>query len=98
MLNASGVTVQFLVLERAGAAFIRAPSAEIEKKIDELLAVGLAADDPQGALSELAQFGAKLVTPRAVEDEVDAWLGQARHERKPDAAPGKRNGLRPRRL
>jgi putative transposase len=74
------------------------PSAEIEKKIDELLAVGLAAEDPQGTLSELAQLGAKLVIQRAVEDEVDAWLGRARYERQPDAAPGKRNGFRPRRL
>ena len=74
------------------------PSAEIEKKIDELLAAGVAAEDPQGALSELAQLGAKLVIQRAVEDEVDAWLGRARYERKPDAAPGKRNGFRPRRV
>jgi len=74
------------------------PSAEIEKKIDELLALGLAAEDPQGALSELAQLGAKLVIQRAVEDEFDAWLGRARYEREPAAAPGKRNGFRPRRL
>jgi transposase-like protein len=74
------------------------PSAEIEKRIDELLAAGLVAEDPQGALSELAQLGAKLVIQRAVEDEFDAWLGRARYERKPEAAPGKRNGFRPRRL
>ena len=74
------------------------PSAEIEKKIDELLAAGVAAEDPEGVLSELAQLGAKLVIQRAVEDEVDAWLGRARYERKPDAAPGKRNGFRPRRV
>ena len=35
---------------------------------------------------------------RAVEDELDAWLGRACYERKPEAAPGKRNGFRPRRL
>jgi len=74
------------------------PSAEIEKKIDELLAAGVAAEDPEGVLSELAQLGAKLVIQRAVEDEVDVWLGRARYERKPDAAPGKRNGFRPRRV
>jgi len=72
------------------------PSAEIEERIDGLLAGGLAADDPQGALSELASLGAKLIIQRAVEDEFDAWLGRARYERKPEAAPGKRNGFRPR--
>ncbi len=75
-----------------------APSAEIEAKIDELLAGGLAVDDPQGALSQLAQLGAKLIIQRAVEDEFDAWLGRARYERKPEAPPGKRNGFRSRRL
>ena len=72
------------------------PSAEIEARIDGLLAGGLAAADPQGALSELASLGAKLIIQRAVEDEFDAWLGRARYERKPEAPPGKRNGFRPR--
>ena len=72
------------------------PSAEIEQRIDGLLAGGLAAEDPQGALSELAPLGAKLIIQRAVEDEFDSWLGRARYERKPEAAPGKRNGFRPR--
>jgi putative transposase len=72
------------------------PSAEIEARIDGLLAGGLAAEDPQGALSELASLGAKLIIQRAVEDEFDAWLGRARYERKPEAVPGKRNGFRPR--
>jgi putative transposase len=75
-----------------------APSAEIEQRIDGLLAVGLAAEDPQGALSELAWLGAKLIIQRAVEDEFDAWLGRARYERKPEAPPGKRGGCRPRRV
>jgi len=74
------------------------PSAEIEKGIDALLAAGVAAEDPQGALSELARLGARLVIQRAVEDEFDAWLGRARYERKPEAPPGKRNGFRKRRL
>jgi transposase-like protein len=72
------------------------PSAEIEARIDGLLADGLAAEDPQCALSELASLGAKLIIQRAVEDEFDAWLGRARYERKPEAPPGKRNGFRPR--
>ncbi|MCA1700248.1 MAG: IS256 family transposase [Actinobacteria bacterium] len=74
------------------------PSAEIEQRIDGLLAGGLATDDPQGALSELASLGARLVIQRAVEEEFDAWLGRVRYERRPEAAPGKRNGWRPRRL
>jgi putative transposase len=72
------------------------PSAEIEARIDGLLAGGLAVEDPQGALSELASLGAKLIIQRAVEDEFDAWLGRARYERRPEAPPGKRNGFRPR--
>ncbi len=35
---------------------------------------------------------------RAVEEEFDAFIGRARYERRPDAAPGKRNGWRRRRL
>jgi len=74
------------------------PSAEIEKKIDDLLAVGVATGDPQSPLSELAQLGAKLIIQRAVEEEFDAFIGRARYERRPEAPPGKRNGWRPRRL
>lgn len=72
------------------------PSEEIEARIDGLLAAGVAAEDPQGALSELACLGAKLIIQRAVEDEFDAWLGRARYERRSQAPPGKRNGFRPR--
>jgi putative transposase len=74
------------------------PSAEIEERIDELLAGGIAAGDPEGPLSALAQLGAKLIIQRAVEEEFDAFIGRARYERKPEAPPGKRNGYRPRRL
>ena len=74
------------------------PSAEIEARIDGLLAGGLVADDPQEVLSELASLGAKLIIQRAVEEEFDEWLGRARYERKPEAPPGKRNGFRPRRV
>jgi putative transposase len=73
------------------------PSAEIEQRIDELLAVGLG-EDPRSGLSELARLGARLIIQRAVEDEFDAWLGRARYERRPEAPPGLRNGYRPRRL
>lgn len=74
------------------------PSAEIERKIDDLLSGGVAAGDPEGPLSELASLGAKLIIQRAVEEEFDAFIGRARYERKPEAPPGKRNGWRPRRV
>ena len=74
------------------------PSAEIERKIDDLLAGGVAAGEPEGPLSELAQLGAKLIIQRAVEEEFDAFIGRARYERRPEAPPGKRNGWRPRRV
>jgi putative transposase len=75
------------------------PSAEIEREIDELLADGIPPDaDAQGALSELAHLGAKLIIQRAVEEEFDAFLGRERYERRADALPGKRNGWRSRHL
>jgi transposase-like protein len=74
------------------------PSAEIQEKIDGLLATGMVGEDPSGMLSELARLGARLIIQRAVEDEFDSWLGRTRYERRPEAVPGKRNGFRPRRL
>jgi transposase-like protein len=78
------------------------PSAEIEARIDELLAVGVG-ENPRESLSELAKLGARLIIQRAVEDEFDAWLGRARYERRPDHQrglrnyeSGLRNGFRPR--
>jgi hypothetical protein len=44
------------------------PSAEIEARIDELLAVGVG-ENPRESLSELAKLGARLIIQRAVEDE-----------------------------
>src|SRR6476661_2478708 len=73
------------------------PSAEIEARIDQLLAVGVG-EDPRESLSELAKLGARLIIQRAVEDEFDAWLGRARYERRAEAPPGLRNGFRPRRV
>jgi putative transposase len=80
------------------------PSAEIEARIDQLLAVGVG-DDPRESLSELARLGARLIIQRAVEEEFDAWLGRARYERRPDYQrglrnyeSGLRNGFRPRRV
>lgn len=52
--------------------------AEIEQRIDELLAWGVAADDAEGPLSELARLGARLIIERAVEEEFDAFIGRAR--------------------
>jgi hypothetical protein len=73
------------------------PSAEIEARIDALLAVGVD-ENPRESLSELAKLGARLIIQRAGEDEFDAWLGRARYERRPEAPPGSRNGFRPRRV
>lgn len=80
------------------------PSAEIEDRIDELLAVGVG-EDPRESLSALAKLGARLIIQRAVEDEFDAWLGRARYERRPEYQrglrnydSGLRNGYRPRRV
>ncbi|HEY2657869.1 MAG TPA: transposase, partial [Solirubrobacteraceae bacterium] len=72
------------------------PSAEIEARIEQLLAVGVG-EDPRESLSELARLGARLIIQRAVEDEFDAWLGRARYERRPEYQRGLRNyesGLR----
>ena len=72
------------------------PSAEIEARIDQLLAVGVG-ESPRETLSELA----RLIIRRAVEDEFDAWLGRARYERRPEYRrglrkydSGMRNGFR----
>jgi len=73
------------------------PSVEIEKEIEALLA-GETDSHPLEVVSELGRLGARLVLQRAVEEEVEAWLGRARYERRPEAAPGLRNGYRPRRL
>jgi putative transposase len=80
------------------------PSAEIEARIDGLLAVGVG-ENPRETLSELARLGARLIIQRAVEDEFDAWLGRARYERRPghqrglrNYESGLRNGFRPRTL
>ena len=80
------------------------PSAEIEARIDQLLAVGVG-DEPRETLSQLAKLGARLIIQRAVEDEFDAWLGRARYERRPadqasrrEEETGLRNGFRRRRV
>jgi putative transposase len=80
------------------------PSAEVEARVDQLLAVGVG-EKPHETLSELARLGARLIIQRAVEDEFDAWLGRARYERRPGDRPeqrgeetGLRNRFRPRRV
>ena len=45
----------------------------------------------------LHRLGARLVLQRAVEDELEAFLGRARYERT-ETASGSRNGHRPRRI
>ena len=71
-----------------------APSALIEEAIERVLLDGV--DDPE-RLAELGHLGARYVIQRAVEDEVERFLGRARYERTPEAR-GSRNGHRPRRV
>lgn len=71
-----------------------APSLEIEEAIERVLLGGL---DDVDRLGELGRLGAQLVLHRAVEQEVEAFLGRARYERTPGAS-GSRNGTRPRRV
>ena len=63
------------------------PSAEIEARIDELLAVGVG-ENPRESLSELAKLGARLIIQRAVEDEFDVsqLVGLRRRPPKPAQA------------
>ena len=46
-------------------------------------------------LAEIGRLGARQAIQRAVEEEVDAFLGRTRHERTPEARAC-RNGNRPR--
>jgi len=69
-----------------------APSAALEAAIEEFLAEGLGDGE---RLAEVGRLGARLVLQRAVEEEVTAFLGRARYERRPEAR-GWRNGNRPR--
>lgn len=71
-----------------------APSVQIEAAIEAALLTGF--DEPD-RLTELGRLGARLVLQRAVENELEAFLGRARYERTPEAA-GSRNGHRPRRV
>ncbi len=71
-----------------------APSVQIEAAIEAALLNGIGGPEH---LAELGRLGARLVLQRAVEDEVEAFLGRARYERT-EMAAGSRNGHRPRRI
>lgn len=71
-----------------------APSVQIEAAIEAALLNGTSGPDQ---LSELGRLGAQLILQRAVEEELEAFLGRARYQRTPDAT-GSRNGTRPRRV
>jgi putative transposase len=71
-----------------------AVSARIEAELAELLSAGV---DGGKQLAEVGRLGTRLVLQRAVEDEVEAFLGRARYERTAQAR-GSRNGHRPRRV
>jgi putative transposase len=72
-----------------------AASIKIEEAIEAVLLGGL--DDPD-RLSELGRLGTQLVIQRAVEEEVEAFLGRARYYERAPEATGSRNGTRPRRV
>ena len=71
-----------------------APSAQIEERIETLLAEGIGDAD---RLAEVGRLGAQLILQRALEDEVAAFLGRTRYERNATAS-GSRNGVRPKRV
>lgn len=71
-----------------------AVSARIEAELAELLSSGV---DGGEQLAEVGRLGTRLVLQRAVEDEVEAFLGRARYERTAETR-GWRNGHRPRRV
>jgi len=64
----------------------------LEQQIEELLTGGFGEKGEH--LTELGRLGARLVLQRAVDEEVAAFLGRARYERK-STATGSRNGTRP---
>ena len=74
------------------------PSVEIDEEIDALLSGERVDVHPLEVVSELGRLGVRLVLQRVGEEEVEAWLGRARYQRRGEAAPGRRNGYRPRRL
>jgi putative transposase len=77
-----------------------APSVQIEAQIEQLLLDGLESGGQADALErlgKLGRLGAQLVLQRAIEDELERFLGRARFERTPDAR-GSRNGHRPREI
>ena len=71
-----------------------ASSTRIEEAIEAVLLDGISGPDQ---LSQLGRLGAQLILQRAVEDEMEAFLGRACYERTP-AAAGSRNGHCPRRI
>lgn len=71
-----------------------APSERVAAELEALLAGGIADGE---RLAEVGRLGARLVIQRALEDEVEAFLGRARYERT-STARGSRNGQRQRRV
>jgi putative transposase len=71
-----------------------APSALLEEQIADALLEGIGDGE---RLAEIGRLGARLVLQRAVEEEVEAFLGRARYQRTVEAR-GSRNGHRPRRI
>jgi len=64
----------------------------IEEEIEALLA-GDVDVHPLEVVSELGRLGVRLVLQRAVEEEVDEWLGRARYERRAEGGAGEAQRL-----
>jgi transposase-like protein len=71
------------------------PTDKIRVEIDALFGSGR---DLVDVLEDVARLGARLIMQRALEAEVDEFLGRARYERRsevPEARAGSRNGFCP---
>ncbi|MEV5407413.1 hypothetical protein AB0K60_01045 [Thermopolyspora sp. NPDC052614] len=60
------------------------PAAAIRAEIDALFAEGRGLVE---VVEDVARLGARLIIQTAVEAEVDAFLGRARHRRAPPSSP-----------
>ncbi len=80
------------VKSQAGAS---APAISVHEKARKcgLLSSGGVDVHPLELVSELGRLGVRLVLQRAVEEEVDDWLGRARYERRPEGGAGEAQRL-----
>ena len=68
------------------------PSRRMEQELKQSV---FGSGDPVG---EAARRGAQLILQKAMEVEIDEFLGRGRYERNADSTPGLRNGYEPRKV